>query len=124
MTLADDLTSALGAEHVHPMPEMGEPGCFRVIPGSAAEVAEVIRRAGTHSAAVHPVGAGGRPSLTGRDPHGERARVFISTSRLDQVIELDEQSLLVHAQAGLTGLDLERVLAPRGLSIGDSRRSS
>jgi alkyldihydroxyacetonephosphate synthase len=25
----------------------------------------------------------------------------------------------VHAQAGLTGLDLERILAPRGLSIGD-----
>jgi alkyldihydroxyacetonephosphate synthase len=45
--------------------------------------------------------------------------VFISTSRLDQVMQLDEHSLLVHAQAGFTGLDLERILAPRGLSIGD-----
>ena len=35
------------------------------------------------------------------------------------MLQLDEQSLLVHAQAGLTGLDLERILAPRGLSIGD-----
>ncbi|TMQ04476.1 MAG: FAD-binding oxidoreductase, partial [Deltaproteobacteria bacterium] len=35
------------------------------------------------------------------------------------VLQLDEASLLVHAQAGLTGLDLERVLAPRNLSIGD-----
>jgi alkyldihydroxyacetonephosphate synthase len=35
------------------------------------------------------------------------------------VLQLDEHSLLVHAQAGLTGLDLERILAPRGLSIGD-----
>jgi alkyldihydroxyacetonephosphate synthase len=35
------------------------------------------------------------------------------------VLQLDEQSLLVHAQAGLSGLDLERILAPRGLSIGD-----
>jgi alkyldihydroxyacetonephosphate synthase len=43
----------------------------------------------------------------------------VSTSRLDQVLQLDEQSLLVHAQAGLTGLELERILAPRGLSIGD-----
>jgi alkyldihydroxyacetonephosphate synthase len=45
--------------------------------------------------------------------------VRISTRRLDQVLQLDETSLLVHAQAGLTGLELERILAPRGLSIGD-----
>jgi alkyldihydroxyacetonephosphate synthase len=45
--------------------------------------------------------------------------VFISTERLDQVLQLDEQSLLVHAQAGITGLALERILAPRNLSIGD-----
>ena len=35
------------------------------------------------------------------------------------MLQLDEHSLLVHAQAGLTGLDLERILPPRGLSIGD-----
>jgi alkyldihydroxyacetonephosphate synthase len=45
--------------------------------------------------------------------------VFISTRRLDQVLQLDETSLLVHAEAGLTGLELERILAPRNLSIGD-----
>jgi alkyldihydroxyacetonephosphate synthase len=45
--------------------------------------------------------------------------VFISTSRLDQVLQLDEHSLLDHAQSGLTGLDLERILAPRSLTIGD-----
>ena len=78
----------------------------------------MIRRAGTLGAAVHPVGAGGRPSRI-NDPRGDRPRVFVSTERLDQVLQLDEQSLLVHAQAGLTGLDLERILAPRGLSIGD-----
>ena len=66
------------------------------------EVAEVIRRARTHKAAVHPLGAGGRP-LRAAEP--ERGRVFLSTKRLDQVLQLDEQSLLVHAQAGLTGLD-------------------
>jgi alkyldihydroxyacetonephosphate synthase len=79
----------------------------------------VIRRASGVGAAVHPVGGGGRPSRVDKDPKGERSRVFISTQRLDQVLQLDEQSLLVHAQAGLTGLDLERILAPRGLSIGD-----
>jgi alkyldihydroxyacetonephosphate synthase len=111
--LRDQLVSALGAEHVSELPEG-----LRAAPGSPAEVAEVIRRAGSLGAAVHPVGAGGRPSRI-NDPRGDRPRVFVSTERLDQVLQLDEQSLLVHAQAGLTGLDLERILAPRGLSIGD-----
>ena len=35
------------------------------------------------------------------------------------MLQLDETSLLVHAEAGLTGLELERILAPRNLSIGD-----
>ncbi len=113
MTLRAELVAAIGADHVT---DVGDPPGLRVAPGSAAEVAEVIRRTGANGAAIHPVGAGGRPT---RDPHGDRARVFISTSRLDQVLQLDEQSLLVHAQAGLTGLDLEQILAPRGLSIGD-----
>lgn len=113
-TLRESLVNALGAEHVSELPE----GALRAAPGSPAEVAEVIRRAGTLGAAVHPVGAGGRPMRT-NDPRGDRPRVFVSTERLDQVLQLDEQSLLVHAQAGLTGLDLERILTPRGLSIGD-----
>jgi alkyldihydroxyacetonephosphate synthase len=111
MTLVRELTAAVGHEHVEEL----DAGNWRVTPGSAAEVAEVIRRAGSFKAAVHPVGAGGRPQR-GID---DRLRVFLSTRRLDQVIELDETSLMVHAQAGLTGLALERILAPRNLSIGD-----
>ncbi len=133
MTLLTDLIAAVGREHIDELDDRN----WRVTPGSAAEVAEVIRRAGTHHAAVHPLGVGGRPqraaSLTlaeGEPRTGgagglyggaetDRQRVFLSTRRLDQVMELDETSLLVHAQAGLTGLDLERILAPRGLTIGD-----
>jgi len=111
MSLVADLVAAVGREHVDEL----DTGNWRVTPGSAAEVAEVIRRAGTHDAAIHPVGAGGRPQRG----TGDRQRVFLSTRRLDQVMELDETSLLVHAQAGLTGLALERILAPRGLTIGD-----
>jgi len=110
------LVEAVGAEHVEPLSMApGDPPGWRVTPGSAAEVAEVIRRAGAANAAVHPVGSGGRAT---RVP-GDRSRVFVSTRRLDQVLQLDETSLLVHAQAGLTGLDLERILGQRGLSIGD-----
>ncbi len=110
-SLARDLIAAVGNEHVEEL----DAGNWRVSPGSTAEVAELIRRAGTHKAAVHPVGAGGRPQ---RAP-GDRPRVFISTRRLDQVLQLDETSLLIHAEAGLTGLELERILSPRNLSIGD-----
>lgn len=119
MTLEAELEAAVGAEFVEALPDFAEPPCYRVTPGSAAEVAEVVRRAGDIGAAIHPVGSGGRPTRVDKDPKGERSRVFISTRRLDQVIQLDEHSLLVHAQAGITGLDLERILAPRGLSIGD-----
>jgi alkyldihydroxyacetonephosphate synthase len=111
--LREELVRTVGLDHVGELPEG-----LRVTPGSPAEVAEVIRRAGALGAAVHPVGAGGRPSRI-IDPKGERPRVFISTNRLDQVLQLDEQSLLVHAQSGITGLDLERILAPRSLTIGD-----
>jgi alkyldihydroxyacetonephosphate synthase len=114
--LTHEMITAVGGEYVSD--EVGEHRGLRVTPGSAAEVAEVIRRAGALGAAVHPVGAGGRPTRPDREDAG-RARVFISTSRLDQVIQLDEYSLLVHAQVGITGLELERILMPRGLSIGD-----
>ncbi|CAN5897004.1 FAD-binding oxidoreductase [soil metagenome] len=110
-SLASELVAAVGNEHVEEL----DAGNWRVSPGSTAEVAEVIRRAGSHKAAVHPVGAGGRPQRGA----GDRARVFISTRRLDQVLQLDETSLLIHAEAGLTGLELERILSPRNLSIGD-----
>ncbi len=121
--LGAELAAAVGPEHVEPIdvpndaPGDAGAGQWRVRPGSAAEVAEVIRRARAHRAAVHPVGAAGRPPPP---PSGEpRPRVLVSTRRLDQVLQLDETSLLVHAQAGITGLELERILAPRGLSIGD-----
>jgi FAD/FMN-containing dehydrogenase len=111
MTLERELIDSVGAAHVEPL---GGPA-WRVVPGSAPEVAEVIRRARGHKAAVHPLGAGGRPTRVADD----RPRVYVATRRLDQVLQLDEASLLVHAQAGLTGLDLERILGPRNLSIGD-----
>nr|HEX4314968.1 FAD-binding oxidoreductase [Kofleriaceae bacterium] len=109
--LRTQLVAALGGDHVEDV-ELG----FRVSPGSAAEVAEVVRRAADARAAIHPVGAGGRIA-TDLDP--ARVRIFVSTHRLDQVLQLDEASLLVHAQVGLRGSDLEHVLAPRNLTLGD-----
>ena len=89
--LEQELVTAVGADHVA---SQGV-GAWRVVPGSAAEVAEVIRRAGSHGAAIHPVGVAGRAT---RQSGGDRPRVYIATRRLDQVLQLDETSLLVHAQ--------------------------
>jgi len=111
VTFERELIDCVGAKHVEPIDAWN----WRVTPGSAPEVAEVIRRARDHKAAVHPLGSGSRPT---RVAAGRRS-VHIATRRLDQVLQLDETSLLVHAQAGLTGLDLERILAPRNLSVGD-----
>ncbi|HVK75929.1 MAG TPA: FAD-binding oxidoreductase [Kofleriaceae bacterium] len=115
LTLAEELHRAVGADHVRPEP--GQPDAWRVEPGAPAEVAEVVRAASRHRAAVVPVGSGSRPPRV--RALGDRPRVHVATTRLDQVIHLDETSLLCHVQAGITGLGLEKVLSPRGLSLGD-----
>jgi alkyldihydroxyacetonephosphate synthase len=107
------LEDAIGGEHVRAL----GPRAWRVEPGAVGEVAEVVRLANEHRAALLPVGAGTRaPRMKGIGP---RARLHLALTRLDQVVHLDEASLLCHVQAGLTGSGLERVLAPRGLSLGD-----
>ena len=50
--------------------------------------------------------------------------MLLDLSRLRHIVSLDETSLLVHVQAGLTAAELEAVLARRGLSIGDFPPSS
>jgi alkyldihydroxyacetonephosphate synthase len=108
-TVGDALLRAVSDGHAR---EVGD-GAWQVDPGSPPEVAEVIGIARRHRMPVRPVGTGTKPiRLSG-------PRIQISTRRLDHVIHLDETSLLVHVQAGITGLALEKVLSPRGLSIGD-----
>jgi alkyldihydroxyacetonephosphate synthase len=107
------LVAACGVEHVE-----REARRFLVRPGAAAEIAEVVRLAGAHGGHVVPLGTGSKR----RDAGGEddrRPLVVLDMTRLDNVLHLDETSLTVHAQAGLTGLALEDLLAPRGLTLGD-----
>lgn len=88
---------------------------YHVAPGSAAEICELVAVCRERGVPIHPAGGGGRPSYAPDD----RPRVVLAVRRLDQVVQLDETSLLVEAQAGLGGLELERTLARRGLSVGD-----
>lgn len=87
-----------------------------VRPQSGAEVAELVAAAAAAGAAVVPMGSGTRAHPRSR---GSRPRVFLDLQRLSHVLHLDETSLVVHAQAGLTALALEEVLTRRGLSLGD-----
>jgi alkyldihydroxyacetonephosphate synthase len=112
--LTADLARVVGADHVRPI--AGQPA-VAVTPGSPTEVADVVRIIADAGAAVVPVGAGLRAARV--RGLGERRRIHLSSERLDQVVQLDETSMLCHVQAGLTGVALEKILAPRGLSLGD-----
>ncbi|MSP17310.1 MAG: FAD-binding oxidoreductase [Myxococcales bacterium] len=123
--LDDMLAAAVGAAHARRQTptaagfahERGHPATWVVRPGAPAEVAEVIRAAARAGAAVVPLGTGSR-RRTAPLPVG-RPRVLLELGRLAHVAHLDETSLLVHAQAGLTGIALENLLVPRGLTLGD-----
>jgi alkyldihydroxyacetonephosphate synthase len=111
MTVPEELHRAIGHEHVRPI--IGEPAAWLASPGAPAEVAEVVRIAHRNKVALVPVGTGSRP------PRAKGPRIHVETRRMDHVVHLDETSLLVHVQAGITGLALEKILVPRGLTIGD-----
>jgi alkyldihydroxyacetonephosphate synthase len=92
-------------------------GAFLVRPGSAAEIAELVSLANRHRIPVIPVGNGARaPKAV---PQPGMLRLFVDIRRMNHVLDLDETSLVVHAQAGLTALALEKILAPRMLTLGD-----
>jgi FAD/FMN-containing dehydrogenase len=96
--LDERMAAAVGAQHL-----TVEPGRLTVRPGSASEIVDALRIAGEVSAplALHA-------------PHG----VSIDLSRMRNVLHLDETSLLVQVQAGLTALELEDILSERGLTLG------
>ncbi len=72
-----------------------------VWPGAAAEVSQVLRIASAHGIPVIPYGAGSS-LVGGAAPRGE----------------LDEVSLVAHAQTGILGVELEERLNERGLGLG------
>ncbi|WP_428263389.1 FAD-binding oxidoreductase [Haliangium sp.] len=88
-----------------------------VAPSSAAEVAELVALANRRRIAVVPVGSGTRGPV--RPDLAERTSLLVRTERMNHVLRLDETSLVAHVQAGVTAMGLERVLAPRRLSLGD-----
>jgi alkyldihydroxyacetonephosphate synthase len=91
-----------------PMPD------FIVHPGSAAEIGRVMQVAAIYGRPVVPWG-GGSGSQGGAAPlYGG---IILDTKRLNRILEIDEQSLVVRAQTGIIGTTLEWELNERGLTL-------
>ncbi|MDQ1247368.1 MAG: alkyldihydroxyacetonephosphate synthase [Actinomycetota bacterium] len=89
-----------------------------VLPGSEADVTEVL--AWCEANGVAAVTFGGGTSVVGGLRTGEvdRPSIMVSMARLDDVLDVDVESHLVTVGAGITGPELERILATRGLTLG------
>jgi alkyldihydroxyacetonephosphate synthase len=85
-----------------------------VLPADEAGVAAVLRFANERGVAVVPRG-GGSGSQGGAVPVD--GGILLDLTRLDRILEVDEESLTVTAEAGVNGEVLERALNERGLML-------
>jgi alkyldihydroxyacetonephosphate synthase len=84
-------------------------------PDSYQAVAEILREAGRRGTVVVPLG--GLSGMTGAVDL-RPGQVGLDLGALNQVLEIDEHNLLARVQAGVNGLDLEKALQDRGLTLG------
>jgi alkyldihydroxyacetonephosphate synthase len=82
---------------------------------SVDDVRETLRIASAHGIAV--TAQGGRSSVVG-GATPSRGAIALDLTGLNRVLDIDEVSGTVRVQAGVFGPDLERALAPRGLTAG------
>ncbi|MCC7010033.1 MAG: FAD-binding oxidoreductase [Acidobacteria bacterium] len=85
-----------------------------VFPASVAEISGVLALAHAHRIPVVPWG-GGSGTQGGALPihHG----IVVDVKRLNRILEINERSLYVTAQAGVNGTELEWALNERGLTL-------
>jgi alkyldihydroxyacetonephosphate synthase len=92
---------------------LGRPDVVAV-PRSEADVAAALRVAASYGVPVVPWGGG---SGTQGGAVAVRGGLVIDLRGLDQILEIDERSLTVTAQAGVNGRALEQALNERGLML-------
>jgi FAD/FMN-containing dehydrogenase len=100
---ADRLAHAVGAPHV-----LTQAGRVLVRPGAPAELCDVVRIAGEVGARVG-IGLG---------TNHENIDIDVDLTRMCNVLHVDETSLVVTAQTGITFDALERALGDRGMHLG------
>ncbi|GAA2228129.1 FAD-binding oxidoreductase [Herbiconiux moechotypicola] len=130
-----ELAAAIGAEHVSREPvelqqqaadwswvskylqykglEVPAPD-FAVRPGSTAEVERVVQIASDYKVPVITRGGGSGTQGGTFAPYGG---ISLDLGRLNAIVDLDEESLVVTAQAGLEGPVLEQTLNEKGLTL-------
>jgi alkyldihydroxyacetonephosphate synthase len=134
-TVLAELTGALGADHVSTrdtdrfaysvdcfwLPQMWldrgvRPQAPAVVvhPASAAEVSAVLAIAHRERIPVVPWGGGSGTQGGALPIHGG---IVIDLKRLDRILDIDEASLFVRAQAGINGTQLEWALNEKGLTL-------
>lgn len=86
-----------------------------VWPETVQDVSALLRLANERKFAVVPYGAGS--SVVG-GAIALRGGVICDLKRMDRIVQLDEKSLLVTAEAGIIGEDLERALNRAGYTLG------
>ena len=91
-----------------------------VYPETAEECCALLLFAEEHDFAVVPFGGGS--SVVGGvnmcDAEGKRGTLTLDLTRMNRLLEIDETSLIAHAEAGAYGPALEEQLQARGYTLG------
>ncbi|MFX1439850.1 MAG: FAD-binding oxidoreductase [Promethearchaeota archaeon] len=91
-----------------------------VFPASSEEVSEILKVANDMEIPVTPVG-GGAGTCGGTLPiHGG---IQLDLKRMDRILNIDHESLLVTVQAGIVGIDLEEAVNRHGYTMGHTPTS-
>ncbi len=109
-TIVQRFASIVGIEHV----SSKDNNCITVYPSSTSQVSSVLQAAQQLKMKVLPVGKERYQPDFSMD-----SIVFVSIVRMNEVTRLDEESMVVTAQAGITGQELKKVLKNRNLTIGN-----
>ena len=88
-----------------------------VRPSSHGQVRDVLAYCANESVAVVPYG-GGTSVVGGVTAVTDRPRVAMAFDRMADVIGIDDDSMTVTVQPGITGPVLERILQTRGFTLG------
>lgn len=87
---------------------------FLVKPGTAAEVERVVQIASDHRIPLVPRGGGSGTQGGTLAPYGG---IALDVTRMNRVVEIDEESLVVTVEAGADGPSVEEQLNQKGLTL-------
>ncbi len=90
------------------------PPDFVVHPGSPEEISDVMQIANRHDIPVVPWGGGSGTQGGALPIYGG---ILLDVKRLNDLIEIDEESLTVTAEAGINGQQLEMALREKGYTL-------